>query len=104
MDDVRITTEHLKQLAANHDEAALGSQSATDVASGISKNVWITHGVASSASNSAFTQAENARRNAGERLKRASNELAAKLRDAANAYESTDKQTSENIAKQLRSY
>lgn len=104
MADVEITTEHLKQLADKQDEAAAGAGSAAKATSGTEQKVWVSHGIASGASNDAFTKAEKARRHAAERLQRASVDLAAKLRAAAEAYDDTDRQTSENIAKQVRSY
>lgn len=103
MADVEITTEHLSQLADKQDQAAAGSGAAAVAAANMKTKVWVSHGVASGPSNDAFTRAERARRHAGNTLQKASAALAEKLRAAAEAYVSTDQQTSDNINKQLRS-
>ncbi|WP_205874293.1 ESX-1 secretion-associated protein [Mycobacterium camsae] len=101
MPDLTVTAGYLEQLAAMQDQAATAAGSAADAASGIKTEVWVTHGVICGASNIAFTGAEEVRRAAGEAMKQASINLAAKLRAAESGYHGTDEQTRASIDQQV---
>jgi uncharacterized protein YukE len=98
-----VTPEYLDALAAKQDQAADTAGSAAAAAAHLKTQVWVTHGVACGASNVGFSDAEAARRKAGQAMKQASTSLAAKLRSAANGYTSTDEQTTTAIDRQVRS-
>jgi Excreted virulence factor EspC, type VII ESX diderm len=100
--DLAVTPEYLDTLAAMQDQAADKAGSAATAASDLSGKLWLSHGIASGASNLAFSNAEEARQAAGNAIKKASTELAVKLRAASDAYQATDDQTGENIDKQVR--
>jgi len=101
MGDLAVTPEYLNMLAARQDEAAGTAGLAATAAAGLTAEVWVSHGVASGASNAAFAKAEFARRGAGDVMKGSSTDLAAKLRAADDAYGSTDEQASANLDKQV---
>jgi hypothetical protein len=99
--DLVVIPGHLDKLATTQGQASSMAGSAATAASNIKTEVWVTHGVVCGASNVAFTNAEAARRAAGEAMKTVSTGLAVKLRAADDAYQSTDTQAGENIDKQL---
>ncbi|OMC15306.1 MULTISPECIES: ESX-1 secretion-associated protein [unclassified Mycobacterium] len=101
MADVVVTPEHLDTLATTQDKASTQAASAASAASDLEVQVWVTHGVASGASNVAFTKAASARQAAGEAMSKGSTELAKKLRTAKNVYQSTDDESGKNLNKQV---
>ena len=101
MFELAVTTGYLANLETTQDEAADKAGSAAMVASNLKSELWVSHGVISGASNVAFTNAEAARRAAGEAMKKASTDLAVKLRAARDAYGRTDEQAGQHIDQQL---
>jgi hypothetical protein len=101
MDKLAVTPDYLEKLAKAQDGAAGKEGSAAGAAANLSSSVWISHGVASAPSNISLTQAEAARRAAGEAMKKASSTLAENLRKAKQAYHSTDAELGGNIDKQV---
>jgi hypothetical protein len=101
MADLEVTPEYLSKLATTHDAAASTAESAANAAASLTSDVWVSHGVASGASNVAFAKAEFARRGAGEAMKGSSTDLSAKLRAADDAYAGTDEQAGDNLDNQV---
>jgi hypothetical protein len=101
MRDLVVIPEYLKKLATIQDQAADKQGAAAKAASNLSGAVWVSHGVASAPSNMSLTTAEAARRAAGEAMKKASADLAVKLRTAGTSYESVDTQLGHDLDKQL---
>lgn len=99
-DDLSVETAHLSTLAAKQDNAATKEDSATAAATNIGSALWVSHGVVCGASNTAVSEAEEARRAAGEAMQKTSASLSERLRTARSLYESTDENSAESIAKQ----
>lgn len=91
----------LETLATKQDEAGKWATQGADALSGTGSDCWVTHGVISGPSNSAFDTIESSRKAAGEALADASATLAAKLRGAKLAYEGVDGELKDNLAKQM---
>lgn len=101
MANLTVTPGYLEKLAKSQDEASKTAGDAATATSKIEVAVWVTHGVISGVSNSAFTAAEKARQGAGNNIKTASSDLAAKLRTANQTYEKVDNELSGNLDKQV---
>ncbi|MEE6180041.1 ESX-1 secretion-associated protein, partial [Mycobacterium sp. 050134] len=101
MADLFVTPDHLSQLAAAQDQASSQATTAASAADGVETAVWISHGVASSASNVAFTAALDARKAFGEALSTAATQLADKLRVATELYRQTDEEAAGELDKQI---
>jgi uncharacterized protein YukE len=103
MASLKVTPDYLEKLAKSQDEASKTAGDAATAASKIEVAVWVTHGVISGVSNSAFTAAEKARQGAGKNISTASSDLAAALRTASQTYEKVDEELSGNLDKQVLS-
>ncbi len=101
MANLAVTPDYLEKLAKSQDEASNTAGDAATAASKIEVAVWVTHGVISGVSNSAFTAAEKARQGAGKNVSTATSDLAAKLRTAGQTYKSVDDELSGNLDKQV---
>jgi uncharacterized protein YukE len=101
MAELEVDPRDLEDMAKKQDGAAEKSGEAKGVTSGVETAVWVTHGVISGASNTAFTAAEKVRRGAAHNIEQASIDLAAKLRAAKETYEGVDADLSANIKKQV---
>lgn len=101
MANLAVTPDYLEKLAKSQDEASKTAGDAATAASKTEVAVWVTHGVISGVSNSAFTAAEKARQGAGNNIKTATSDLAAKLRTASQTYVSVDDELSGNLDKQV---
>lgn len=93
-DDLRVTTGHLADLAAQQDHAAAGVRAATVLTDGADAAVRSTHGIIASASASALVTVLAARRSAGTRVAAISDDLCDKLTEAAKRYGSADEASS----------
>jgi hypothetical protein len=101
MAGVTVDKNYLEQLAQRQISAANKDFSAAFAAGDIGSVLWLSHGLLCAASNVAVTNAEDARRDAGLAMQRASKVLADKLRAATAAYENTDEQNGEKIDHQV---
>lgn len=101
MANLQVDPRYLEELAKKQDGAAEKSGEAKGATSGVETAVWVTHGVISGASNTAFTAVEKTRRAAAGNIEQASKDLAAKLRAAGVTYTGVDEDVSVNIAKQV---
>jgi hypothetical protein len=84
--DLRVTTAHLRELAAKQRQAATEIGSAAVVADGVDTSVRMTHGVISWSTAAAVEAVQNARRAAGSRMERVSEGMADNLDASAAAY------------------
>jgi hypothetical protein len=89
-DDLRVTTARLGELAVEQRRAAIGIRSATTLPEGADAAVRNTHGSIASASASALEAVLVARRGAAMKMAENSDDLSAKLTEAANRYDSAD--------------
>ena len=89
-DDLRVTSAHLRVLAAKQQDAAAEIRAATVVTEGVEAAVRSTHGVIASATASAVEAAQAARRTAGNKMAEVSDGLSHRLNDAATRYDQTD--------------
>ncbi|OBH39607.1 hypothetical protein A5692_00545 [Mycobacterium sp. E342] len=101
MANLNVDEKYLEQLATKQGQAAAKAEDAASAASNTETAVWVTHGVISGASNSAFVTAEKQRRGAGQNIRQHASDLAAKLRVAKQTYESVDEELSGNLTKQM---
>src|ERR1700692_4081592 len=101
MSDLEVTPDYLEKLATIQEQTSADTGSAAGVATGISTDLWVTHGVISGHSTTAVANAERARRSVVEAMQVFSHELAVKLGAAADAYASTDEHAGENIDEQV---
>jgi hypothetical protein len=88
--DLRVTTAHLRELAAKQRLAASEIRSAAQVADGVDTSVRVTHGVISWATAAAVEAVQNARRTAGSEMEGVSEEMADNLDLSAAAYDRVD--------------
>ncbi|OBA73411.1 hypothetical protein A5641_19390 [Mycobacterium sp. 1554424.7] len=100
MQSLDVTPAYLEELAQRQDQASAQAESATKAVSDVKTALWVSHGVASGWSNTAFTRAVAARAAAGQKLQQSSTTLAVNLRDAKTAYENTDAQAHDNLDQQ----
>ena len=98
---VSVSPDYLKLLASKQDSAKEKAAGAAKAGDGIGSMVWISHGVFSGWSDGAMVGLEPMRKAAGEVMKNAANELAAKLRAAAETYESVDQELKANLDTQM---
>ena len=101
MAELTVTSEYLKELATKQDSASTEAGDAALATSKITAAVWVTHGVLSGASNSAFSDAESLRREASQNISAACHDLAAKLRAAEDAYTGVDDDLGDSLDKQV---
>ncbi|OBI59772.1 ESX-1 secretion-associated protein [Mycobacterium sp. E796] len=101
MANLTVTPDYLEKLAKSQDQASTTAGDAATATSKIEVAVWVTHGVISGVSNSAFTAAEKARQGAGNNIKTAASDLAAALRTAGKTYAAVDEELSGNLDKQV---
>lgn len=102
MATLNVDENYLETLATKQGQAATKAAEAASAASNTETAVWVTHGVISGASNSAFVTAEKQRRGAGQNIGQHASDLAAKLRVAKQTYGGVDEELSENLNKQMR--
>jgi hypothetical protein len=101
MADLLLNPSTLKTLADNQTDAAKDAEAAANALNGTGGNCWLTHGVISGCSNSAFDTIEGIRKAAGLALADGSNGLAAKLLAAKEAYTGVDSELAGNLNKQM---
>ena len=100
--DLRVTTAHLRELAAKQRQAAAEMRSATEVVDGVDTSVRMTHGVIAWSTAAAVEAVQNARRTAGTRVKEVSDEMADKLDASAAAYDRIDEVAGVRLYGQMR--
>jgi hypothetical protein len=88
--DLRVTTAHLRELAAKQRQAATEIGSAAEVADGVDTSVRMTHGVISWSTAAAVEAVQNARRVAGSGMEGVSEGMADTLDASAAAYDRID--------------
>jgi len=101
-DELRVVTAHLTELAVTQGRAAAAIRSATALADGADGMVRQTHGAVASASASALTAVLAARKNAATRMADISDDLSAKLSEAAKRYENTDEAMNGALRSQMQ--
>jgi ESX secretion-associated protein EspC/F len=99
--DLRVTTAHLRELAAKQRQAATEIRSAAEVADGVDTSLRVTHGVISWATAAAVEAVQNARRAAGLELKGVSDGMADNLDVSAAAYGRIDGLASGRLGGQM---
>jgi hypothetical protein len=88
--DLRVTTAHLRELAAKQRQAATEIRSAADVAEGVDTSVRVTHGVIAWSTAAAVEAVQKARRAAGAGVEGVSEGMADRLEVSAAAYDHID--------------
>jgi hypothetical protein len=101
MSELRANAQHLGNLATTQNQASTDIDAATKTTDGIGKEVWLTHGCYVGAANTKVSEAEEARRAAGQALQRWAASLGEKLEVARNSYARTDTQGKENLDNQM---
>ncbi|TFV59105.1 ESX-1 secretion-associated protein [Mycobacterium sp. PS03-16] len=102
MTELRVSTEHVHELASRQGQAAArltGASSATD---GVSGSMWLSHGVVCALSNAAVAAAESARKAACAGMAVVSTDLHEKLGVAAHRYDETDRVSSGTLAERIQ--
>jgi len=89
-DNLKILTDHVRDLAGLQEQAAGRIKVANEKARGISGGMWGSHGVVCAATNMAVSAAEEARTAAGKAMYTMSNTLAERLKNAADNYDDVD--------------
>jgi hypothetical protein len=93
---LRVTTAHLRELAATQ------AQAATDVVDGVDASIRTTHGVIAWSTASAVAAIQHARRAAGNHIAAVSTGMSEKLTDAAGQYDRIDGAMGGRIGQQMR--
>jgi hypothetical protein len=101
-DDLRVTTAHLGDLAVKQGKAAVGIRSATIITEGADAAVRSTHGTVASATAAALASVLAARRSAGAMTAAISDDLCAKLAEAAKRYGDADDAMSGTLRTQMQ--
>ena len=101
MADLLLNPGTLKTLADRQTDAAKDADAGAGALGGTGSNCWLTHGVISGCSNSAFGDIEEIRKAAGTSLANGSRTLAAKLLAAREAYTGVDSELAGNLNKQM---
>lgn len=100
-----VDPDKVQQLAVNQDEAAAESATAATLIEKekvpLTTGVWLTHGIYSAPSNSAFNELVGARRAAALMMKEACLDQGAKARAAAVTYAGVDQDLAENLKNQM---
>ena len=89
-DDLRVTTAHLRALAATQRQVAAEIRAATALTRGVDAAVRSTHGVIASATANAVAAVQSARLTAGDKMAGVSDGLNEKLSGAAARYDQVD--------------
>ncbi len=89
-ENLKVQPELLGVLASHHDNAAASATSGTEVTSGVSESVTVTHGSYCSQFNTTLKMYESTRSALGSSLNSAGIDLAKNLRTAARAYTEAD--------------
>ncbi len=87
---LRVTTAHLRELAAKQAQAAAEITSATEVVDGVDTSLRISHGVIAWSTAGAVEAIQRARRAAGNEMAAISNGMSENLADAAAQYGQID--------------
>jgi hypothetical protein len=90
-DELRVTSAHVRELAAKQGQAAAEIRSATEVVHAVDTSVRMTHGVIAWSTAGAVEAAQAARRTAGGGMEAVSEDLNNKLGAAAAAYDEIDR-------------
>jgi hypothetical protein len=101
--ELRVTTAHLRELAARQGDAVAVIQSATGAIDGLAGAVGATHGPISSATAAAVQAAESARGEAGAQTAAESGGMQDRLEASANAYGSVDQAVGGALNARIRS-
>ena len=89
-EDLRVTTEHLRELSIRQGHAAGELAAATEAVTGVDSSLRWTHGPISWSTAGAVEAAQNARRSAGLSIATLSEGLSEKLTAAARRYDHAD--------------
>jgi hypothetical protein len=87
---LRVTTAHLRELAAKQAQAAAEITSATEVVDGVDTSVRMSHGVIAWSTASAVEAIQHARRTAGNGMATVSSGMSENLADAGSRYDQID--------------
>ncbi len=101
--DLRVTTAHLRGLAATQQRAAAEMGAATRATAGVDTAVRVSHGAIGSATAAAVTAAQYARAAAGAAMERMSVTLDGDLAAAAGRYDGADQWTGDLLGRQMPS-
>jgi hypothetical protein len=101
-DELRVTTAHLADLAAQQSRAAAETRSATSAVDGVDAAVRTSHGSVASATAGALEAVLAARSSAGTKVAGISDALCDKLSDAAKRYAKTDDASSSALGAQMQ--
>ncbi len=96
-DALRVTTSHLRELAAQHHRAAAEMAAAADLVRGVESRVCISHGVIASPTVRVLRRIEDIRRAAGRGVTDESRLLNDNLNSVADAYAATDSASGADI-------
>jgi hypothetical protein len=99
---LRVTTAHLRELAAKQAQAAAEITSATHVVDGVDTSVRVSHGVIAEATAGAVQAIQHARRAAGNGMAAVSTGLSENLADAASRYDEIDGAMGGHLDQQMR--
>jgi hypothetical protein len=99
---LRVTTAHLRDLAARQAQAAAEIISATEVVDGVEASVRMSHGVIAWATAGAVQAIAHARRAAGNGMAAVSKGLNEHLADAASRYDQIDGAMGGHLDQQMR--
>jgi ESX secretion-associated protein EspC/F len=101
MADLILSPSILKTLSDKQIAASDYAVQGANALNGTGSNCWLTHGVISGCSNSAFSSIEDIRKAAGMALAKGSTDLAAKLLAAKEAYTGVDSELAGNLNRQM---
>lgn len=99
--DLRVTTAHLRGLAATQQQAAAEIGAATRATEGVGTAVRVSHGAIGSATAAAVAAAQHARVAAGAAMERISATLDGDLTAAAGRYDGADQWTGDLLGRQI---
>jgi hypothetical protein len=102
MTTLKLTAAYVRALGDLHDTAAGEIGDAVGSVQLVGENMSKTHGLICAVTNAAVKAAEAARIDAGTKTRQVSEELADKLRHAADAYDATDAAEERKLQDQMQ--
>lgn len=101
-EDIRVTTAHVRELAARQGQAGAEVAAATELIEGVDTSVRWSHGVIAWSAAAAVEEAQHARRAAGAAMTEVSRTLDDRLSAAAAQYDAVDASGRRVLDAQLR--
>ncbi|OCB57597.1 hypothetical protein A5722_00470 [Mycobacterium vulneris] len=96
-----VISAHIRELSEGQSKADSAFNAVAKLTDGVSGSMWLNHGLACAASNTAVGMAHNARAAACAAMASKSRDLSEKLNIAGSRYDRTDSEAEADIGKEM---